>query len=450
MAAQDAGIKQRHLELFGSDSEDDDDEPQQPQEKSLKRTRADGDADGDGDDSDGDDDEKPKRMKPATASKADGKKKSLSTAAHALLNDLDSEDDEDPDENDEDRHFIDDADDDQRKEKYGDDGETSEEDDDDVRRAPQAEEAEEEEAGVERIFIKGGNKKKKKEKTAEEVKDMVIDLLTKMEMAADKDEKSNQEQKPCIAKLGLMNMVYEQLTKRKYQAEYLDHGVLGVLKEWLKPMPDGSLPNVLVRTKVLGILEALPINLELPDRKEQLRSSQLGELVMFLSKNNDETPDNRKRATQLVQRWARPIFELSTRYADMKATERVDLSASAAETAAAAGAGAVRRTGSGAAGTAGGGMQLGHGDIHDTSRENQPKPGEVGYRLHAAVPMPPKLDYSYEPTNNQNMEEKMRARGPTKGEMPRLQKTLNKSIRKRPSTRDAIAKMSVHGRNMHT
>ena len=305
------------------------------------------------------------------------------------------------------------------------------------RGAPQAEEAEEEEAGVERIFIKGGNKKKKKEKTAEEVKDMVIDLLTKMEMAADKDEKSNQEQKPCIAKLGLMNMVYEQLTKRKYQAEYLDHGVLGVLKEWLKPMPDGSLPNVLVRTKVLGILEALPINLELPDRKEQLRSSQLGKLVMFLSKNKDETPDNRKRATQLVQRWARPIFELSTRYADMKATERVDLSASAAETAA-------------AAGTAGGGIQLWDGDIHETSRENQPKPGEVGYRLHAAVPMPPKLDYSYEPTNNQNMEERMRARGPTKGEMSRLQKTLNKSIRKRPSTRDAIAKMSVHGRNMHT
>ena len=309
------------------------------------------------------------------------------------------------------------------------------------RRAPQAEEAEEEEAGVERIFIKGGNKKKKKEKTAEEVKDMVIDLLTKMEMAADKDEKSNQEQKPCIAKLGLMNMVYEQLTKRKYQAEYLDHGVLGVLKEWLKPMPDGSLPNVLVRTKVLGILEALPINLELPDRKEQLRSSQLGKLVTFLSKNKDETPDNRKRATQLVQRWARPIFELSTRYADMKATERVDLSASAAETAAAADA----------AGTAGGGIQLWDGDIHDTSRENQPKPGEKGYRLHAAVPMPSKLDYSYEPTNNQNMEERMRARGPTKEEMSRLQKTLkDKSIRKRQSTRDAIAKVSIEGRNMHT
>ncbi|GHP08417.1 hypothetical protein PPROV_000715600 [Pycnococcus provasolii] len=305
-----------------------------------------------------------------------------------------------------------------------------------MRRAPQAEEAEEEEAGVERICIKDGNKKKK-EKTAEEVEDMVDDLLTKMEMAADKDEKSNQEQKPCIAKLGLLNMVYEQLTKRKYQAEYLDHGVLGVLKEWLKPMPDGSLPNVLVRTKVLGILEALPINLELPDRKEQLRSSQLGKLVMFLSKNKDETPDNRKRATQLVQRWARPIFELSTRYADMKATERVDLSASAAETAA-------------AAGTAGGGIQLWDGDIHETSRENQPKPGEVGYRLHAAVPMPPKLDYSYEPTNNQNMEERMRARGPTKGEMSRLQKTLNKSIRKRQSTRDAIAKVSIEGRNMHT
>lgn len=43
--------------------------------------------------------------------------------------------------------------------------------------------------------------------------------------------------------------------------------------------------------------------------QEQLKKSQLGHVVMFLSKLPDELPANRRMARELVQRWSRPIFE---------------------------------------------------------------------------------------------------------------------------------------------
>ena len=36
--------------------------------------------------------------------------------------------------------------------------------------------------------------------------------------------------------------------------EFLDHGVLTLLKNWLEPLPDGSLPNINIRTAILKIL----------------------------------------------------------------------------------------------------------------------------------------------------------------------------------------------------
>lgn len=45
------------------------------------------------------------------------------------------------------------------------------------------------------------------------------------------------------------------------------------------------------------------------DRKEQLKKSRLGNVVMFLYKLPDETAANRRMAKELVERWSRPIFE---------------------------------------------------------------------------------------------------------------------------------------------
>ena len=45
------------------------------------------------------------------------------------------------------------------------------------------------------------------------------------------------------------------------------------------------------------------------ERRDALKNSGIGKMVMFLYKLPDETPSNRKMAKQIVERWSRPIFD---------------------------------------------------------------------------------------------------------------------------------------------
>lgn len=44
------------------------------------------------------------------------------------------------------------------------------------------------------------------------------------------------------------------ICRKQLQQEFLDHGVLTLLKNWLEPLPDGSLPNINIRAAILKIL----------------------------------------------------------------------------------------------------------------------------------------------------------------------------------------------------
>jgi hypothetical protein len=44
------------------------------------------------------------------------------------------------------------------------------------------------------------------------------------------------------------------LCRKNLQQEFLDHGILTLLKNWLEPLPDGSMPNMNIRTAVLKLL----------------------------------------------------------------------------------------------------------------------------------------------------------------------------------------------------
>lgn len=52
-----------------------------------------------------------------------------------------------------------------------------------------------------------------------------------------------------------MQEVETFLSQRKYHELFIAQGGLGVLKSWLEPYQDGSLPNVRVRTSVLKVLQ---------------------------------------------------------------------------------------------------------------------------------------------------------------------------------------------------
>ncbi|XP_075100552.1 protein IWS1 homolog 1-like isoform X2 [Nicotiana tabacum] len=175
--------------------------------------------------------------------------------------------------------------------------------------APQAEEGEEDDE-IKKLF-KGGKKKKKTEKSAAEIALLVENVMAELEVVAEEDAELNRQSKPAINKLKKLPLLIDVLSKKQLQQEFLDHGVLTLLRTWLEPLPDGSLPNINIRAAILKILTDY-------DRREQLKKSGLGKVIMFLSKSDEETTANRKLAKDLVDKWSRPIFNKSTRFEDMR------------------------------------------------------------------------------------------------------------------------------------
>ncbi|CAH9086087.1 unnamed protein product [Cuscuta epithymum] len=222
----------------------------------------------------------------------------------------DSEDDQDGAKTVDDDNFIDDSGLDPA-DRYGSDHERHS-----PGRFPQAEEGEEDDE-IKDLF-KVGKKKKKSEKSAHEISLLVENVMAELEVVAEEDAELNRQSKPAINKLKKLPLLTDVLAKKQLQQEFLDHGVLTLLKNWLEPLPDGSLPNINIRAAILKILTDYPIDLEQYDRKEQLKRSGLGKVIMFLSKSDEETTGNRKLAKDLVDKWSRPIFNKSTRFEDMK------------------------------------------------------------------------------------------------------------------------------------
>ncbi|CAL5429462.1 unnamed protein product [Camellia sinensis] len=222
----------------------------------------------------------------------------------------DSEDDQEGARNVDDDNFIDDTGVDPA-ELYGFDNEPRSPGD-----APQAEEGEDDEE-IDQLF-KSGKKKKKGEKSAAEIALLVENVMAQLEVVAEEDAELNRQSKPAINKLKKLPLLMEVLSKKQLQLEFLDHGVLTLLKTWLEPLPDGSLPNINIRGAILRILTDFPIDLEHYDRREQLKKSGLGKVIMFLSKSDEETTANRRMAKDLVDKWSRPIFNKSTRFEDMR------------------------------------------------------------------------------------------------------------------------------------
>ncbi|KAH0463389.1 hypothetical protein IEQ34_007971 [Dendrobium chrysotoxum] len=183
--------------------------------------------------------------------------------------------------------------------------------------APQAEEDNE----MKNKLFKGGKNKKKNEKSPAELAMIIEDFMAELEVTAEEDAELNRQNKPAINKLKKLPFLIDVLSKKKLQLEFLDHGVLTLLKNWLEPLPDGSLPNMNIRTAILKLLSEFPIDLEQYDRREQLKKSGLGKVIMFLSRSDEEATANRKLAKELVDKWSRPIFKKSTRFEDLRSYE---------------------------------------------------------------------------------------------------------------------------------
>uniref|UniRef100_A0A7N0TYU6 TFIIS N-terminal domain-containing protein n=2 Tax=Kalanchoe fedtschenkoi TaxID=63787 RepID=A0A7N0TYU6_KALFE len=298
---------------------------------------------------------------------------------------------------------------------------------------PQAEEGEEDDE-IKELF-KMGKKKKKNERSAAEIALLVENVMAELEVTAEEDAELNRQNKPAINKLKKLPLLTDVLMKKQLQQEFLDHGVLTLLKNWLEPLPDGSLPSINVREAVLRILTDFPIDLENESRRDQLKRSGLGKVIMFLSKSDEETTSNRKLAKDLVDKWSRPIFNKSTRFEDMRNLEEDRAP--------------YRRPAAKKSSHKSGGLESRDDDL-DLPRHSQgSKQGESSARSLTTRPEAMSLDFTIRPQSKIDPEA-VRARAKQNQQDQRRMK-MNKKLQqlKAPKKKNLQAsKISVEGRGM--
>lgn len=102
------------------------------------------------------------------------------------------------------------------------------------------------------------NSKKRRRKNIDLINDsddIIAELILEMRRAAEEDFELNKCKKTAINKLRMLPLVESQLKKIDLREAFLDSGILNVITDWLTRLPNGSLPHLQIREKLLKILK---------------------------------------------------------------------------------------------------------------------------------------------------------------------------------------------------
>ncbi|XP_055957115.1 protein IWS1 homolog isoform X3 [Patella vulgata] len=224
-------------------------------------------------------------------------------------------------------------------------------------------------------------RKKKEGDLINDNDDLVDDMIKKMKQAAEEDRELNQKRQAATKKIKLLPFVMSQLKKSDLHSIFLDSGILAAITEWLAPLPDKSLPHLMIRDNLLTVLSQFP-----PINSDSLKSSGVGKAVMYLYKHPKEIRKNRELAGRIINEWSRPIFNLTCNFKTLSKEERAQrdyellpkkarLSVEGEE---------VRK------------------DMEKAMAGNDTavRPGDPGWIMRARVPAPSNRDYVNRPTTN--------------------------------------------------
>jgi transcription factor SPN1 len=174
------------------------------------------------------------------------------------------------------------------------------------------EEAEEDE------YAEGNDGKKKKRKRKEDEADTMIveELCREMEQAYEEDLQCFRLKRPALNKLKLLSKVETVLKKTSNQRAFIDLGNapdiqdtgLDILAKWLAKLPNGALPSLQLRKKIIDIIFALPVT------EEHLRSSEIGKTLYSMRSNPAEDPDLKKTLKDVIDKWTKLITDMANEY----------------------------------------------------------------------------------------------------------------------------------------
>ena len=111
--------------------------------------------------------------------------------------------------------------------------------------------------------------------------------------------------------VAMLSEVEAMMRKKQYHEVMIDNQMLSTLARWLRPMPDGSLVSLQVRTALLAGLQRFEIDETILG---SLRSSGIGKYVKLLTLHRLEQPANKKVAVSLIEKWSRPIFRTAAKF----------------------------------------------------------------------------------------------------------------------------------------
>ncbi|KAI9503584.1 Transcription factor iws1 [Coemansia spiralis] len=152
------------------------------------------------------------------------------------------------------------------------------------------------------------------------IDETIVNLRKRMRDAAYRDIDDNKDRLPAIHKLSMLPEVVEELAKTQLYEAFLDNNIVDSIRLWLEPLDDGSLPNLDIQNAMLDVLKKLPI------RRDHLRESGIGKIILFMSRCPRISELNRRRCEQFVQQWSRMVLRLSSDYRDRRIKETtVDL-----------------------------------------------------------------------------------------------------------------------------
>lgn len=164
--------------------------------------------------------------------------------------------------------------------------------------------------------VKKMSRKKRVQKKFSELEEEAKPFLARMEKAADDDEEAVSQKRPALKKLGMLTEVSDTLAKRDMTRPLLDLDLLTVCKRWIQPLPNGTLGNVTVRSRLLSAIALMTG--ENGITPHDLKRSEFGKVVMSLYMHKSETREMKRLLKSLIDQWSRPIFQKSGNMRDLE------------------------------------------------------------------------------------------------------------------------------------
>eukprot|EP01129_Flabellula_baltica_P003298 TRINITY_DN1308_c0_g1_i2.p1 TRINITY_DN1308_c0_g1~~TRINITY_DN1308_c0_g1_i2.p1 ORF type:complete len:170 (-),score=38.07 TRINITY_DN1308_c0_g1_i2:19-528(-) len=120
-----------------------------------------------------------------------------------------------------------------------------------------------------------------------------------------KDVESAKKGQPALAKFGLIEPLKERLTRIAYHTDYLDAGILSVLKKWLQPTQK-KLPSLQIRNCLLELFKKLKVS------RDAILECNILPTLQMLAKHPKETPKSKETWNRIYVKWSNINDEVET------------------------------------------------------------------------------------------------------------------------------------------